>query len=62
VAWWANKHLDKLKIYYWLVVFFLSISAVYGMFHYAVDIIAGWLLAILFIIVFDRTAKGKAPG
>lgn len=61
-TWWANKHLGKLKTYYWLVVFFLSISTVYGMFHYAVDIIAGWLLAILFIIMFDRTAKRKAPG
>lgn len=59
VAWWATRHLGKLKIYYWLVVLFLSISTVYGMFHYAVDIIAGWLLAILFIILFDKTAKKK---
>jgi len=60
VAWWANKHLGKLKIYYWSVLFFLSIATVYGMFHYAVDIIAGWMLAIVFIYLFNRTGK-KIP-
>jgi membrane-associated phospholipid phosphatase len=59
VAWWGNKHFGKLKIYYWLVLFFLSIATVYGMFHYAVDIIAGWLLAILFIYLFNRVASKK---
>ncbi len=54
VAWWGNRHLGKLKIYYWLVLFFLSLATVYGMFHYAVDTIAGWLLAVLFIYLFNR--------
>ncbi|UCH21892.1 MAG: phosphatase PAP2 family protein [Deltaproteobacteria bacterium] len=57
VAWWAHNHLGRLKIYYWSVLFFLSIATVYCMFHYAVDIIAGWLVAVLFIYLFNRTAK-----
>ena len=57
IAWWAHRHLGKWKIYYWSVLFFLSIATVYGMFHYAVDIIAGWLVAALFIYLFNRTLK-----
>jgi membrane-associated phospholipid phosphatase len=60
VAWWGNKHLGKMKIYYGLVLFFLSLATVYGMFHYAVDIIAGWLLAILFIYLFNKAESKDA--
>ena len=60
VAWWGSKYFPKLKIYYWCVVLFLSISTVYCMFHYAVDVIAGLLLAILLLILFSKVGK-KEP-
>jgi membrane-associated phospholipid phosphatase len=58
VAWWGGKHFPKLRIVYWSIVLFLSIATVYCMFHYAVDVFAGILLAIALILVFEVEKKG----
>ena len=54
VAWWGSKHFPKLRICYWSVVLFLSIATVYCMYHYAVDVFAGLLLALLLIFLFNK--------
>jgi len=41
VAWWGSTHFKRMKIFYWLTFLFLSISTVYCMFHYAVDVMGG---------------------
>ena len=57
IAWWGSKQLPKLRFYYWSVVVFLSIATVYCMYHYAVDVFAGVLLAVGVIIAFDKLEK-----
>ena len=58
VAWWGGTHFKRMKIFYWLTFLFLSISTVYCMFHYAVDVMAGVLLGGLAILTF-HWARGK---
>jgi membrane-associated phospholipid phosphatase len=57
VAWWGSKHFKKLRIFYWLTCLFLSISTVYCLFHYAVDVLAGLLLGILAVLIFEWADK-----
>jgi membrane-associated phospholipid phosphatase len=57
VAWWGSKHFPKFRIYYWAIALFLSISTVYCMFHYAVDVFAGLLLVLLLIFLFNEVGR-----
>ena len=57
VAWWGSTHFKRMKIFYWLTFLFLSISTVYCMFHYAVDVIAGLLLGLFAIITFNWVGR-----
>ena len=57
VAWWGSKHFPKFRVCYWGIVLFLSIATVYCMFHYAVDVFAGILLAILLIFLFNKVKQ-----
>jgi membrane-associated phospholipid phosphatase len=57
VAWWGSKHFPKLRIWYWCVVLFLSIATVYCMYHYAVDVFAGLLLAVVLIFLFNKVGS-----
>ena len=59
VAWWGSKYFPKLRVFYWCIVLFLSIATVYCMFHYAVDVFAGILLAIALIFLFNKVEKVK---
>jgi membrane-associated phospholipid phosphatase len=68
VAWWGSTHFKRMKIFYWLTFLFLSISTVYCMFHYAVDVMGGVLLALFAIRTFnwaerrhdtEKTLRGK---
>ncbi len=56
VAWWGSTHFERMKIPYWLTCLFMSIAAVYCMFHYAVDVIGGLLLGVLAVLAFNRQA------
>ena len=68
VAWWGSTHFKRMKIFYWLTFLFLSISTVYCMFHYAVDVMGGVLLTLFAIRTFnwagrkhdtEKTLRGK---
>jgi membrane-associated phospholipid phosphatase len=59
VAWWGSKHFKRMRIFYWLTCLFLSISTVYCIFHYAVDVLAGLLLGILAVLTFNRVAPKR---
>ena len=59
VAWWGSRYFPKLKIYYWSIVVCLSVATVYCMFHYAVDVIAGLMLAVLLIFLFNKLEQRK---
>jgi len=53
VAWWGSTHFEGMQIFYWLTCLFLSISTVYCMLHYAVDVVAGLLLGLFAILTFN---------
>lgn len=53
VAWWGSRHINRGKVCYWLIFLFLSLSTVYCMFHYAVDVIGGMMLAAVSLFVFN---------
>ncbi|MDH3259316.1 MAG: phosphatase PAP2 family protein [Deltaproteobacteria bacterium] len=61
VAWWGSKHFDKAKICYWLIFLFLSLATIYCMFHYAVDVFGGILLAALVLLLFKTLGGRKEP-
>jgi len=61
VAWWGSTHFKRLKIFYWLTCLFLSISTVYCMFHYAVDVMGGLLLGLFAIITFNWVGRKALP-
>jgi membrane-associated phospholipid phosphatase len=71
ISWWGSTHFKRMKIFYWLTCLFLSISTVYCMFHYAVDVIGGLLLGVLTVLAFNRvdikryyeeTVRGRCKG
>jgi membrane-associated phospholipid phosphatase len=53
VAWWGSAHFRRMRISYWLTCLFMSIATVYCMFHYAVDVVAGLLLGVLAVLMFN---------
>ncbi len=57
VAWWGSTHFKRMKIFYWLTCLFLSISTVYCMFHYAVDVMGGLLLGLFAILTFNWVGR-----
>jgi len=57
IAWWGSTHFARMKIFYWLTCLFLSISTVYCMFHYAVDVMGGLLLGLFAIITFNWVGR-----
>jgi membrane-associated phospholipid phosphatase len=61
IAWWGSSHFTRMKIFYWLTFLFLSISTVYCMFHYAVDVIGGLLLGLFAILTFNRVDRKRYP-
>ncbi len=58
-AWWGSTHFKRMKISYWLTCLFLSISTVYCMFHYAVDVMGGLLLGLFAILTFNRVGRKR---
>jgi membrane-associated phospholipid phosphatase len=59
VAWWGSKYFKRMRIFYWLTCLFLSIATVYCMFHYAVDVLAGLLLGIFAVLIFNWAAPKR---
>ena len=59
VAWWGSKHFKRMRIFYWLTCLFLSIATVYCIFHYAVDVLAGLLLGIFAVLIFNWAAPKR---
>jgi membrane-associated phospholipid phosphatase len=59
IAWWGSTHFKRMKIFYWLTCLFLSISTVYCMLHYAVDVIGGLLLGFFAILTFNRVGRKR---
>jgi membrane-associated phospholipid phosphatase len=57
VAWWGSRFMGKWKVCYWSVFIFLSIATIFCMFHYAVDVIAGILLATLMLFLFNTMQR-----
>jgi len=53
VAWWGSTHFRRMRISYWLTCLFMSIATIYCMFHYAVDVVAGLLLGVLAVLMFN---------
>ncbi len=53
IAWWGNRFMGKWRVCYWSIFVFLSVATVYCMFHYAVDVIGGILLAVLLLFLFN---------
>ena len=61
VAWWGGTHFKRMKIFYWLTCLFLSVSTVYCMFHYGVDVMGGLLLAFFAIRTFNWAERRHDP-
>jgi len=61
VVWWGSTHFKRIRIFYGLTFLFLSISTVYCMFHYAVDVMAGVLLGVLAILTFHWAGGKRNP-
>lgn len=61
IAWWGSRHFDKAKMCYWSIFLFLSLATIYCMFHYAVDVFGGILLAALVLSLFKTVGGMKKP-
>lgn len=48
-AWWGSRHVRKGKYLYWFPALSLTVSTLYCMFHYFVDVLGGVALALIFM-------------
>ncbi len=59
VAWWSRRVGRVYGAFCSIVAFFLAIATVYCMFHYAVDVIGGIVLGVLYILVVEKVKSGE---
>jgi membrane-associated phospholipid phosphatase len=61
VAWWGSRFSRTGgKILYWGTVSALTFSTIFCLFHYLIDVVAGIILAFLFIWIFHPGSQGKS--
>jgi membrane-associated phospholipid phosphatase len=63
-AYFSTRYLPRVRALHWFMVVMMSISTVYCRYHYAVDVLAGVLTALLLIPVAEWLYRryGGAPG